>query len=167
MGFIRKQLAFRKYSVRPLVHGVENYVFIDEKLEPAHYYTPEFGFPYGVIGCTLEGLNFTMAVKSKGVSEAFLKEVIKSFPLIQIYGGKDFEHNFYPCPNEEKEILQRIKCSREETIQLNITVSDPWDKFKQASLQLLDIVEKLVEIARFHEIKAVNPLLSPKYEKPK
>lgn len=86
--------------------------------------------------------------------------MIKSLPLIQIYGGKDFRHNFYPCPNEEKEILQHIKSSREETIQLDVTIADPWDRFRKASVQLLDIVEKLVEIARSHEIKVVNPMQS-------
>jgi hypothetical protein len=71
--FIRKQLADRKYSVGPLVYGVENYVSINGKLEPAYYHTPEFGFFYGVIGFTLDGLNFIMAVESASVSEAFLK----------------------------------------------------------------------------------------------
>lgn len=161
---IRKQLADRKFSVGPLVYGVENYVSINGRLKPAHYHTPEFGFLYGVIGCTLDGLNFVMAVESTGVSEAFLKEVIKSFPLIQIYGGTDFTHKFYPCPNEEKEILQRIKGSREEAIQLDITITDPWDSFRKVSVQLLDIVEKLVKIVRSHEIKIVNPMQSPKYK---
>ena len=161
---IRRQLADRKYSVGPLVYGVGNYVSINGKLKPAHYYTPEFGFPYGVVGCTLDGLNFVMAVESAGISEAFLKEVIKNFPLIQIYGGKDFKHNFYPCPDKEKEILQCIKGSQEKIIQLNIIIADPWDKFRKASIQLLDIVEKLVEIVRSHKIKIVNPMQSPKYK---
>lgn len=164
MEFIRKQLADRKYSVGPLVYGVENYVSINGKLEPAHYPTPEFGFSYGVIGCTLDGLGFVMAVESHGVSAAFLKEVIKRFPQIQMYGGKDFKHSFYPSRNEEKEILQHIKSSREETIQLNITIADPWGSFRKASVQLLDTVEKLVEIVRSHRIKAVNPMQSPKYK---
>jgi len=163
-AFIRKLLADRKYSVGPLVYGVENYVSINGKLEPAHYHTPEFGFPYGVIGCTLDGFGFVMAVESREVSEAFLKEVIKSFPLIQIYGGRDFKSNFYPSSNEEKEILQHIKNSREETIQLNIIIADPWDSFTKASVQLLDIVEKLVGIVRFHRIKVVNPMQLLKYK---
>jgi len=161
--FIRRQLADRKYSMGPLVYGVENYVSINGKLEPAHYHTPEFGFPYGVIGCTLDGFGFVMALEARGVSEAFLKEVIKSFPLIQIYGGRDFKRNFHPSPKEEKKILKHIKSSREETIQLNIVIADPWDSFIKASLQLLDIVEKLVEIVRSHGIKVVNPMQLPKY----
>ncbi len=147
-----------------MVYGVGNYVFINRKLEPAYYHTPEFGFPYGVIGCTLDGLSFVMAVESRGVSEEFLKEVIKSFPQIQIYGGKYFEHNFYPSPYKEKEILQQIESSQEETIQLNITIADPWSKFKEASVQLLNVVEKLVEIVRSHEIKLVDPTQSLKYK---
>jgi hypothetical protein len=164
--FIRRQLADRKYSVGPLVYGVRNYVSINGELVPAHYHTPEFGFSYGVVGCTLDGLNFVMAVESATISEAFLKEVIKTFPSIQIYGGKDFEHNFYPCPDKEKEILQRIRSSQEETIQLNITIADPWDRFRKASIQLLDIIEKLVKIVSFHKIKIVNPMQSPKYKEP-
>jgi len=163
--FIRKQLADRKYSVGPLVYGVENYVSIDGKLEPAHYHTPEFGFPYGVIGCTLDGLNFVMAVESASVSEAFLKEAIEGFPFIQIYGGKDFQRNFYPSSDEEKEILQHIKSSREKTIQLNTTIAVPWDNFRKASVRLLRIVEKLVEMVGSHETKTVNPMQSPKYKK--
>jgi len=163
--FIRKQLADQKYSVGPLVYGVENYVSIDGELEPAHYHTPEFGFLYGVIGCTLDGLNFVMAVESARVSEAFLKEVIESFPFIQIYGGKDFKHNFYPGPDEEKEVLQNIKSSGEQTIQLGISIEDPWDNFRKASVQLLGIAEKLVEMVCSHEIKTANPLQFPKYKK--
>ena len=164
--FIRRQLANRKYSVGPLVYGVGNYVSINGKLEPAHYHTPEFGFPYGVIGCTLDGLNFVMAVESTTISEEFLKELIKNFPSIQIYGGKDFKHNFYPCPDKEKEILQRIRSSREETIQLDITIADPWDRFREASIQLLDIVEKLIEIVNSYGIRIVNPMQLPKYKEP-
>jgi len=162
--FIRRQLADRKYSVGPLVYGVGNYVSINGKLEPAHYHTPEFGFSYGVVGCTLDGLNFVMAVESARISEVFLKDVIKNFPMVQIYGGKDFKHNFYPCPDKEKKILQRIRSSQEETIQLDITISDPWDRFREVSIQLLDIVEKLVEIVSSHKIKIINPMQSPKYK---
>jgi len=158
LEFIRRQLGDRKYSVGPLVYGVGNYVSINGKLKPAHYYTPEFGFPYGVIGCALDGLNFVMGVESARISEAFLKEVIKSSPLIQIYGGRDLRHNFYPSPGKEKEILQRIRSSQEETIQLDITMSNPWDKFRKASIQLLDMVEKLVVIVHSHKIKVVNPM---------
>jgi len=66
-----------------------------------------------------------MAVESTTISEEFLKELIKNFPSIQICGGKDSKHNFYPSPDKEKEILQRIRSSQEETIQLNITIADP------------------------------------------
>ena len=165
--FIRKQLVDRKYSVGPQVYGVENYVSIDGKLEPTHYHTPEFGFPYGVIGCTLDGLFLVMVVESTSISEAFLRVVIKSFPLIQIYGGRDVAHNFYPCPNEEREIFHDIKSSQEEAIQLDVTITDPWDRFTKASVQLLDIVEKLVEIALSHEIKIINPMQSSKYREPR
>ena len=105
-----------------------------------------------------------MAVESTTISEEFLKEVIKNFPSIQIYGGKDFKHNFYPCPDKGKEILQRIRSSREETIQLDITIADPWDRFREASIQLLDIVEKLIEIVSSYGIRIVNPMQLPKYK---
>lgn len=163
VDFIRKQLVDRGYAVGPLVCGVENYVSIDGRLEPAHYHTPEFGFSYGVVGCTLDGLCYVVAVGSTWISEVFLKEIIESFPFIKMYGGKDFKRNFYPCPGGTREIIERIKSSGEETIQLNITVPNPWDRSEKASIELLGIVEKLVRILRSHKIRILNPLESTKY----
>lgn len=166
VDYIRTQLINRGYTVGPLVCGVENYVTIDGRLEPAHYHTPEFGFSHGVIGCALNGLCYVAAIKSKQISERFLKGTIESFPFIKIYGGKDFKRNFYPPPGETQEILERIKTSQEETIQLNITLTDPWDRFEEASTELLDIIEKLVKILRSHKMRVITPLESMKYKKP-
>jgi len=161
--YIRKQLAEQGYSVGPLVHGIENYILIDGKFEPAHYPTPEFGFPCGVVGCILDGLYFVMAIEVSSISAEFLKEIIKEFPQIQIYGGKDFTRNFYPPPSQEEVIFQDIKSSGEETIQLEIIISELWDESKKASVQLISGIEELIRIARSHKIKIVNPLQSPRY----
>lgn len=94
VAFIRKELLNRGYTVGPLTYGVENYILIDGKLEPAYYHTPEFGFSYGIVGCTLDGLNYVVAIKSKTISETFLKEMIETFPLMKMYGGKNLSGIF-------------------------------------------------------------------------
>lgn len=104
-----------------------------------------------------------MAIEVSSISAEFLKEIIKEFPQIQIYGGKDFTRNFYPPPSQEEVTLQDIKSSGEETIQLEIIISELWDESKKASVQLISGIEELVRIARSHKIKIVNPLQSPRY----
>lgn len=101
-----------------------------------------------------------MAVKSISVTEAFLEELIQKIPFIQIYGGRDFKYNFYPPSKEVKEILELIENSLEETIQLNITISDPWDEYKEASSSLMNMVKKLIKIANSQGIEIVNPMRS-------
>jgi len=165
VAFVQKELSNRGYSVGPIICGAKNCVLIGGKLKPAHYHTPEFGFTYGVVGCTLDGIQYTVAIMSRTISEIFLKETIENFPLIALYGGKNFKRDFYPTSKVPKEILKQIKMSKEENVQLGITLENPWDKFKESSIELLDTIEKIVKKLRVHKIKVVNPLLYPKYRR--
>ena len=163
--FIQKELLNRGYTVGPLTFGMENYISIDGRLRPAHYYTPEFGFSYGVVGCTLDGLNYIASTKSKTFSETFLKEIIEDFPSMKMYGGKDFKRDFYPSFRIPKEILEEIKVSKEEDVQLNITLEKPWDQLEESSIELLAAIEKITKKLRVHRIEIVDPLQYPKYRK--
>lgn len=61
--------------------------------------------------------------------------------------------------------MKQIKMSREENVQLDVTLENPWDKFKESGIELLDAIEKITEKLRVHKIAVVNPLQSPKYRR--
>jgi len=162
-SFTRKELLNRGYVVGPLTFGMENCILIDGRPQLTHYHTPEFGFSYGVVGCTLDGLHYVVAIKSETLSEAVLTEIIKNFPLIKVYGGKNFKRDFYPASKVPKEILRQIKMSNEENVQFDITLENPWDQFRESSKEFLAIIEKVVEKLHAYKITAINPLQATKY----
>ena len=84
---------------------------------------------------------------------------------MKMYGGKNFKRDFYPYSKVPKEILKQIKMSKEESVQLDITLENPWDKFKESSIELLDAIEKITKKLRVHRIAVDNPLQSPKYRR--
>lgn len=154
----REMLRRKGFKVGGITHGIGNYIFIGGEYQRASYCTPEFGFEKGVVWCNLNGLGFTSAVKRQSVTRSFLSKLIDEIEGVEVYGGKDYERDFYPGHTVE-EAYRMIIESSEQTIQISIRITRFWDNIPAATQELINRITRFTKIVEEFKVEVLNPLL--------
>ncbi len=117
-------------------HG--NFIRLNDGWDESFYANPTIIFPYGEIGFSLDGLFCVFSLTTKKINESHLAKFMQlprdhEFLTVELYGGDDSFTTFYNSNNEEDvdEIMKSVKNSKEEVLQLEIsldTISDEEQK---------------------------------------
>ncbi|NHJ05265.1 MAG: DUF3201 domain-containing protein [Candidatus Heimdallarchaeota archaeon] len=144
-------------------HG--NYIRIADGWEEGAYANPSIIFPYGEFGYSLDSLFCTFSLNPKTLDEELLAKLLEAINknegiTLELYGGDDCFQTFFHSKEEADfdEILQKIKSSKEDVIQIEISVEAlPEEELREA---LIDITKAFYNL--FKEKECLVKL--PNYE---
>ena len=133
-------------------HG--NYIELAEGWVESYYANPSLVFPFGEIGYSLDGLFCVFSIAAKKTNEDLIVKIIELSQetesiTCQIYGSDNCFTTFYHSkePEDFNELLKTIKKSKEEVLQLEISIEafseeNEMESFIESSLMLYQFLEE-------------------------